>query len=73
MWVAPAARGRGVATVLITAVANWASSDGARTLRLLVMPDNEAARRTYEKNGFRTASEPGSDGSEIVMMRALCP
>ncbi|TFB67187.1 GNAT family N-acetyltransferase [Cryobacterium sp. Hz7] len=75
MWVDPAVRGRGVATALITAIARWAASTGATTLALSVMPDNVAARRTYERNGF--AVEPGDvlpgGQRELVMLRDLSP
>ncbi|KUM36789.1 GNAT family N-acetyltransferase [Arthrobacter sp. EPSL27] len=75
MWVAPAVRGRGVATALITAVARWAAVTGAATLALSVMPDNVAARRTYERNGFAVCHESGDllpDGRrELVMLRDL--
>jgi ribosomal protein S18 acetylase RimI-like enzyme len=75
MWVDPAVRGRGVAAVLITAVARWAASTGAATLTLSVMPDNVAARRTYERNGFTLSREAGdllSGGQrELVMLRDL--
>lgn len=75
MWVTPAVRGRGVATALITAVARWAAGTGAATLALSVMPDNVAARRTYERNGFTVCHESGDllpDGRrELVMLRDL--
>jgi ribosomal protein S18 acetylase RimI-like enzyme len=75
MWVDPAARGRGVATALITAIAHWAASYGAATLALSVMPDNAAARRTYEGNGFIVSREPGDllpgGRPEFVMLRDL--
>ncbi|TFD27034.1 GNAT family N-acetyltransferase [Cryobacterium cryoconiti] len=77
MWVDPALRSRGVATALITAIARWAASTGATTLALSVMPDNVAARRTYERNGFTATDEPGDllSGSqrELVMLRGLSP
>lgn len=77
MWVDPAVRGRGIATVLITAIARWAASTGATTLTLSVMPDNVAARRTYERNGFAVSHEPGDlplgDQRELVMLRDLGP
>ncbi len=77
MWVDPAVRGRGVATVLITAIARWAASNGAATLTLSVMPDNVAARRTYERNGFIVSHEPGDllpgGRRELVMLRGLGP
>jgi ribosomal protein S18 acetylase RimI-like enzyme len=75
MWVDPVARGRGVAEALITAITGWAASSGAVTLGLSVMPDNIAARRTYERNGFAPSSELGGllpDGRrELVMGRDL--
>jgi ribosomal protein S18 acetylase RimI-like enzyme len=70
MWVDPAARGLGVATSLIAAVADWAIICGAKSLRLSVMPGNEAARRTYEKNGFEITLDAGY-GREVQMTRAL--
>ncbi|GHD52533.1 N-acetyltransferase [Mycetocola manganoxydans] len=77
MWVDPAVRGRGVATALITAIANWAVSTGVATLTLSVMPENIAARRAYERNGFAVSDEPGNllpDGRhELVMLRELSP
>ena len=77
MWVDPAVRGQGVATALITAIARWAAGTGAAALTLSVMPDNVAARRTYERNGFTASDEPGgllADGRrELVMVRDLAP
>jgi ribosomal protein S18 acetylase RimI-like enzyme len=77
MWVDPAVRGRGVATALITAIAGWAASTGAATLALSVMPDNVAARRTYERSGFTVSDEPGDllpgGRRELVMLRDLSP
>jgi ribosomal protein S18 acetylase RimI-like enzyme len=68
MWVDPAARGRGVATLLIEAVVTWAIAAGAPRLELSVMAENEPARRTYEKNGFDVAA---GSGDELTMTRAL--
>lgn len=77
MWVEPAVRGRGVASALITAIADWAKGIGMSTLTLSVMPDNVAARRTYEKNGFTVAVGPRdplpSGRRELVMVRDLDP
>lgn len=77
MWVNPAFRSRGVTTALIAAIANWAESTGAATLALSVMPDNAAARRTYERNGSTLSEEigdllPGGQ-RELVMLRILSP
>jgi ribosomal protein S18 acetylase RimI-like enzyme len=76
MWVAPAARGVGVADALMVDVERWARSTGARVLRLSVAPDNRAAIRLYRRNGFvdtGAQGEPLSDGRgrEHVMAKAL--
>ena len=75
MWVDPAARGRGVARLLIDEVANWAAGHGAHELVLSVMPDNLGAQETYVRTGFVHTAEPGeplSDGRhERVMCRTL--
>ena len=51
MWVAPGARGTGVAGQLIGAVADWAAGQG-RTTYLMVRNDNARARKSYERAGF---------------------
>jgi ribosomal protein S18 acetylase RimI-like enzyme len=51
MWVAPAARGTGVAGQLIDAVAGWAAGQNRRTF-LMVRSDNLRARKSYERAGF---------------------
>jgi len=75
LWVAPAARGRGIAGALIGEIAHRAARTGATTLALSVMSDNVAARRTYEGNGFTVCREPVDplpDGRrELVMLREL--
>ena len=75
LWVDPAARGRGVASALLDAIARWAADGGAEALALSVMPGNDAARRVYERNGFALSDELGSPlpdgGHEIVMIREL--
>jgi ribosomal protein S18 acetylase RimI-like enzyme len=50
--VAPAARGRGVASALLSAAAQHARERGARKLSLRVLSTNEAALRLYERLGF---------------------
>lgn len=50
--VAPAARGRGVASALLAAAAQHARERGARKLSLRVLSTNEAALRLYERLGF---------------------
>ncbi|MER5642141.1 GNAT family N-acetyltransferase [Kitasatospora sp. NPDC002227] len=76
MWVAPAARGRGVGDHLIRAVERWAVERGATVLRLSVMPDNRMATALYGRHGFTDTGEPGellADGSgrERVMAKRL--
>lgn len=53
--VAEAARGRGLASALIAALAADARRRGCRQLSLEVRTDNSAARSLYEKLGFRIA------------------
>jgi ribosomal protein S18 acetylase RimI-like enzyme len=52
MWVAPGARGRGVAPKLIDAVVQSAREDGASELTLGVADGNERARAVYLRYGF---------------------
>lgn len=76
MWVHPSARGRRVGEALVTAVAGWASAQGAARLRLWVTEGNAPARRLYERCGFTPTGELQSLPSdptltEIAMDRAL--
>jgi GNAT superfamily N-acetyltransferase len=57
MWVAPAARGTGVAGQLIDAVADWAAGQDRRTF-LMVRRDNACARKAYERSGFVDTGVP---------------
>ena len=75
MWVSPAARGRGVGDLLISAVERWAVERGAKMLRLAVMPDNGKAIALYERHGFADTGELGDllpDGvrRELVMAKS---
>ena len=71
MWVAPAARGTGVAYALIDAVAVWARRAGASALRLSVRRSNDRAIRSYLGNGFVDTDEPGDEPAELAMIRPL--
>jgi RimJ/RimL family protein N-acetyltransferase len=52
-WVAPEARGRGVATAAVRLLARWCfDSLGLARLQLFVEPDNAASLRTAEACGF---------------------
>ena len=63
----PSARGRGIGTDLIGAVARAAQHQGARELNLTVLSGNAAARRLYARLGFiETAS-----GAHIAMSKPL--
>lgn len=53
LWVAPTHRRAGVGRLLVNAILDWARSEGATTLRLMVTSNNEIAMRFYERLGFR--------------------
>ena len=51
-WVAPEQRGTGIGAALVTAITDWAKSQGVKTLQAWVVEDNYPAVRFYEKLGF---------------------
>jgi ribosomal protein S18 acetylase RimI-like enzyme len=77
MWVAPEARGHGLARALLESVIGWARERGAATVRLVVT-DHELARPAaalYRSLGFApTGEREPLDGERdletIVMSRA---
>ncbi|SNT12576.1 Ribosomal protein S18 acetylase RimI [Asanoa hainanensis] len=71
VWVSPAGRGRGVGDALVEALASWATESGVPSLKLAVRTDNAAARRLYERTGFRDAGPNPEDPAEILMERSL--
>jgi ribosomal protein S18 acetylase RimI-like enzyme len=76
MWVAPEARGRGVAVALLDASIAWARSIGAQCVRLGVVSGNDAATRLYRRAGFRDVGapeplRPGSAAFEQAMQLDL--
>ncbi|QLP98676.1 MAG: GNAT family N-acetyltransferase [Rhodoblastus sp.] len=52
LFVAPAARGRGVGRALVEAAAEWARVRSAVRLTVGTHPDNARARSYYERLGF---------------------
>ena len=52
MWVAPPARGRGVADALIEAVLSWAATVHAARVVLCVLYGNDHAAAVYRRHGF---------------------
>lgn len=73
MWIAPAARGRGVGDALVGEVVAWAGRVGARTVRLDVHDTNDAAAALYRRNGFRRSGRTKVDDGalEHEMVRPL--
>jgi ribosomal protein S18 acetylase RimI-like enzyme len=57
MWVAPAARGRGVGEALVTAAAEWAKGRDYREVHLWVTESNAHAQALYERCGFTPTGE----------------
>ena len=57
LHVVPAARGRGVADLLLAAGTTWAQERGYAEVRLYVTAANERARRFYARSGFRPIQE----------------
>ncbi len=55
--VAAEARGRGVGTALLEAIARRALDDGYEGVRLDVIDSNERARALYERRGFTAVGE----------------
>jgi ribosomal protein S18 acetylase RimI-like enzyme len=57
MWIAPGARGHGLAEELVAAVDGWARSLGARELELAVSERADAAFALYRRLGFELMPE----------------
>jgi ribosomal protein S18 acetylase RimI-like enzyme len=76
LWVAPSARGWGLARRLMEARADWARKLGAVRLELAVAENNEAAKALYRGLGFVPTGERRSMASDptragIFMARPL--
>jgi GNAT superfamily N-acetyltransferase len=75
-WVAPEARGRGIATQLSTACVEWAREHGFPAITVAVVVGNEPARRAYAAVGFipaftTTWSERGRSLELLVLTQRL--
>ncbi|MET8777376.1 GNAT family N-acetyltransferase [Nocardia sp. NPDC004654] len=64
MWVAPEARGTGVADLLVRSVVDWATATGCPGIRLEVSDGNTAAERLYHRHGFRRTGVAGAISPE---------
>lgn len=56
MVIAPAQRGEGVGTALLSAAIAWAGAQGCKRITLLTDRTNIAAQRFYGKQGFTASS-----------------
>ncbi|MDL4820589.1 GNAT family N-acetyltransferase [Actinomadura opuntiae] len=75
MWVAPAARGRGVGDLLVRAALDWTAERGLSELRLWVVEGNSRAERLYARHGFaRTGvTQPHRPGEKQFEMAHVLP
>jgi GNAT superfamily N-acetyltransferase len=75
MFVAPAARGRGVGEALIDAVLGWARAHDATSVDLWVTETNKPGRRLYERRGFAPtgARQPLPSNPALTEIAMSCP
>ena len=68
MFVAPAARGRGIGAALVDAQLAWARDEGFERMSLLVNVEQGSAFRLYERCGFRDTGERSllRDGPSVL-------
>src|SRR5919112_588763 len=71
LWVAPAARGRGVGDAALREVLDWAERRGARSVVLSVRAQNAPAVRLYRRHGFVDAGVPPDDPAGGLLRRVL--
>jgi ribosomal protein S18 acetylase RimI-like enzyme len=64
MWVAPPARGHGVADALIRYLIAWAADLGSPAVRLSVRENNTPAIALYRRHGFEATGERATDEDE---------
>ncbi|WP_404939315.1 GNAT family N-acetyltransferase [Pseudomonas sp. JDS08PS003] len=75
MWVAPDARGSGVAAKLVDAVKSRGRDQGHECVYLDVAPENARAAHFYLKQGFAFIDEwePLESHPQIKVQTMLCP
>ena len=66
LWLEPAARGRGLARLLVAAGLSWARARHARVVYLKVAADNAVARSVYTSLGFTLVGD-GDPAGELAM------
>ena len=68
MWTAPERRNLGIGRLLVNEIMAWAGQRGVRTLRLMVVSNNQSAIVFYERLGFtRTGrTEPYPNDSVLL-------
>lgn len=72
LWVAPTARGRGVADSLLTYIEQWRRTTYPHTSTVLeVKTTNSAALALYRRNGFSDAGMSPDDPTELLLHRCL--
>lgn len=69
--VSPKAQGGGFGRQLVNAFESRARDLGAQSMRLSVYPDNPAARRLYEKCGWKPYREPKVPGTTMFYYHHL--
>lgn len=70
LWIAPAARGRGIGDEAVRRVVAWASDrHPGSSLVLSVKSENNPACRLYERHGFVDAGPSPEDPTERLMRR----
>jgi RimJ/RimL family protein N-acetyltransferase len=67
LWLAPDARGHGLAGELLEAAVEWARTQHAHTVTLRVDADNSVARGIYERAGFKVAAATVGPRRELAM------
>ena len=73
-WLAPGARGRGLATAALRATLRWALDGlGLERVEALTAPDNQAAQRTLKAADMRTAGRGEGGHERFVIVGAAGP